>query len=189
MSLGPRAVIAQLAARRSHNPKVVSSILTHRSLLGGLHWHGTEPGAARHLQVCPCHGRGREASPRAAYPPPLPAPPLPRSPSLDPAPPLLPVLSPCCFDLPPPPRHTPPTAAHPPSHPPTLTPPFSLAPSMPHGRFPLPHPPTAPFAPPPLEPHRALDLAPALLRHARQVTRIVANVLGTSSGDSAAGSS
>ena len=26
-----RAVIAQLAARRSHNPKVVSSILTHRS--------------------------------------------------------------------------------------------------------------------------------------------------------------
>ena len=31
-SLGPSAtaVIAQLAARRSHNPKVVSSILTHR---------------------------------------------------------------------------------------------------------------------------------------------------------------
>ena len=27
------AVIAQLVARRSHNPKVVSSILTHRTLL------------------------------------------------------------------------------------------------------------------------------------------------------------
>jgi hypothetical protein len=29
--MGHRAVIAQLAARRSHNPKVVSSILTHRN--------------------------------------------------------------------------------------------------------------------------------------------------------------
>ena len=140
MSLGPRAVIAQLAARRSHNPKVVSSILTHRSLLGGLHWHGTEPGAARHLQVCPCHGRGREASPRAAYPPPLPAPPLPRSPSLDPAPPLLPVLSPCCFDLPPPPRHTPPTAAHPPTHPPTHPHPALLSRPL-HASRPFPAPP------------------------------------------------
>ena len=30
MATGPRAVIAQLAARKSQNPKVVSSILTHR---------------------------------------------------------------------------------------------------------------------------------------------------------------
>ena len=30
VATGPRAVIAQLAARRSQNPKVVSSILTHR---------------------------------------------------------------------------------------------------------------------------------------------------------------
>ena len=46
------AVIAQLAARRSHNPKVVSSILTHRSVSaaraevrGGHRFHGPSPGS------------------------------------------------------------------------------------------------------------------------------------------------
>ena len=61
------AVIAQLAARRSHNPKVVSSILTHRidgaSRRGRPHrWPSPAPGAAEtppllvslfsHLQHC-----------------------------------------------------------------------------------------------------------------------------------------
>ena len=54
-----RAVIAQLAARRSHNPKVVSSILTHRILsyqhLPG--WQGKEEGGMRWGEGC-CNGSG-----------------------------------------------------------------------------------------------------------------------------------
>ena len=47
------AVIAQLAARGSHNPKVVSSILTHRSLRHIRRW---TPGVLR----CSVYGCGRE---------------------------------------------------------------------------------------------------------------------------------
>ena len=60
------AVIAQLAARRSHNPKVVSSILTHRisscqAALAGMAWKskGGQRGfreRERERECCCCSG-------------------------------------------------------------------------------------------------------------------------------------
>ena len=64
MGIPLHAVIAQLVARRSHNPKVVSSILTHRILCSRTHWeyltHQTaspKTQTATNFHIRPCNER------------------------------------------------------------------------------------------------------------------------------------